>query len=158
VLLLGPLYHLLDPSDRVQALHEARRIVRPGGVVQAAAISRWAPRLHGVLVERIHLTYPAITAMVAEVERTGRMPPVHDSSFTGYAHTPDELGDEIRRAGLVLESLITVEGIAFALSDLDERMDDPADRALLLDVLRATESIPELAGLGPHLLATGRKR
>ncbi|MPZ84088.1 MAG: methyltransferase domain-containing protein [Actinophytocola sp.] len=42
VLLLGPLYHLLDRVDRVRALAEARRVVRPGGVVLAATISRWA--------------------------------------------------------------------------------------------------------------------
>jgi SAM-dependent methyltransferase len=31
VLLLGPLYHLADRRDRVRALGEARRVVRPGG-------------------------------------------------------------------------------------------------------------------------------
>ena len=40
VLLLGPLYHLPEAADRAQALAEAFRIVRPGGVVFAAAISR----------------------------------------------------------------------------------------------------------------------
>jgi len=49
VLLLGPLYHLAARTDRVQALAEARRVGRPGALVVAAAISRWAPRLDGVL-------------------------------------------------------------------------------------------------------------
>ena len=40
VLLLGPLYHLHRRSDRLQALREAKRIVRPGGPIFAAAISR----------------------------------------------------------------------------------------------------------------------
>src|SRR5215813_6779926 len=31
VLLLGPLYHLTERSDRLQALAEACRVVRPGG-------------------------------------------------------------------------------------------------------------------------------
>ena len=39
VLLLGPLYHLTEASERVNALAEARRIVRPGGVVVAAGRS-----------------------------------------------------------------------------------------------------------------------
>ena len=42
VLVLGPLYHLTDRDDRVQALAEARRVVEPGGLVVAAAISRFA--------------------------------------------------------------------------------------------------------------------
>ncbi|MEV4285604.1 class I SAM-dependent methyltransferase [Nonomuraea bangladeshensis] len=42
VLLLGPLYHLPDRADRVRALTEARRALRPGGVVAAATINRHA--------------------------------------------------------------------------------------------------------------------
>src|SRR5262249_21759447 len=48
VLMLGPLYHLTERSDRVLALREARRVVRPGGVVFAAAISRFASALDGM--------------------------------------------------------------------------------------------------------------
>src|SRR5207342_1873839 len=44
VLLLGPLYHLRERADRIRALAEAARVVRPGGVVFAAVISRWAPQ------------------------------------------------------------------------------------------------------------------
>ncbi len=41
VLMLGPLYHLTDPADRTSALCEAMRVLRPGGVLIAAAISRY---------------------------------------------------------------------------------------------------------------------
>lgn len=41
VLLLGPLYHLTEPADRARALTEAQRVLRPGGLVAAAAISRY---------------------------------------------------------------------------------------------------------------------
>jgi SAM-dependent methyltransferase len=51
VLLLGPLYHLVDRQDRVRALSECARVVRPGGPVFAAAISRWAVRIDGMLRE-----------------------------------------------------------------------------------------------------------
>jgi len=158
LLLLGPLYHLDHQTDRLKALGEARRVVRTGGLIHVAAISRWAPRLHGMLVDRVHVKYPVITEMIDDMERTGRMPPLHESSFAGYAHTPEELRDEVRRSGLVPESLVAIEGIAFALSDLDGRMDDPQERTLLLGVLHAVESVPDLVGLGPHLLATGRKQ
>ena len=40
------------------------------------------------------------------------------------------------------------------LPDLETRMADPADRAAILDAARALESVPELVGFGPHLLAT----
>src|SRR5215204_1860393 len=48
VLLLGPLYHLTEQTDRIRALREAGRVVRPGGVVFAAAISRFASLLDGL--------------------------------------------------------------------------------------------------------------
>ena len=34
-------------------------------------------------------------------------------------------------------------------------MADPADRTAVLEVARAIERVPELAGFGPHLIATG---
>jgi ubiquinone/menaquinone biosynthesis C-methylase UbiE len=48
VLLLGPLYHLIDAEDRRRALEEAYRVLVPGGVLFAAAISRFASALDGL--------------------------------------------------------------------------------------------------------------
>ncbi len=157
VLLLGPLYHLEDRTDRVTALREAARIVTPGGLVYAAAISRWAARLHGMLIEKAHVKYPVIKDMIAAAEATGEMAPVHDGAFTAYAHRPDELASEVDDAGLILQSLVSVEGVAFTLNDLDERLADPVERDLLFETLRATESVPELLGVGPHFLAVAQR-
>ena len=157
VLLLGPVYHLPTRADRVAALAEAARVVRPGGPVFAAAISRWAPRLHGEVAEKLGDEYPVIRELVDVVERTGRLIPLFEGSFSGYCHRPDELGDEVRAAGLDLVDLVGVEGIAFALSDLEQRLLDPAQRDIVLGAARAIERIPELLGLSPHLLATARR-
>jgi ubiquinone/menaquinone biosynthesis C-methylase UbiE len=48
VLMLGPLYHLTEAADRTRALREARRTLRPGGVLAAAAIMRFASTLDGI--------------------------------------------------------------------------------------------------------------
>jgi ubiquinone/menaquinone biosynthesis C-methylase UbiE len=42
VLLLGPLYHLVERTDRLLALREASRILKSRGILFAAAISRFA--------------------------------------------------------------------------------------------------------------------
>ena len=132
-------------------------MLRTGGIVHAAAISRWAARIHGILINRVHEPYPAILGLIDEMEGSGWMPPIFVGDFTGFAHRPDELRDEIASAGLRLRSVLTLEGAAIALADIDARLDDPGQRSLLLEMLAAVESVPELLGLGPHLLATAEK-
>jgi SAM-dependent methyltransferase len=157
VLLLGPLYHLYERDERVRALREAARIARPGAPVLVSAISRWAPRLHGYLAERLYERIPTMADVVARVEADGRLVPFENGAFGAYCHTPAELRAEVSAAGLVVEDLVNVEGLAFALRDLGERMADDAARSVVLECARATERVPELLGLGPHLVVTGRR-
>lgn len=154
VLLLGPLYHLTEREDRVQALREGRRIVRPGGPIFVAAISRWAPRLDGVLQERLYEDSPGFLSLLPDVERTGQLPPVVPNGFVGYTHRPGDLVDEVSQAGLELDDLVGVEGLPLAGIDLESRVDDPTAWAVLLDAARAIERVPELLGLSSHLIAT----
>ena len=63
--------------------------------------------------------------------------------------------EEVAEAGLEVADLVSVEGPAFILGDLDARLADPADRDVALGVARAIERVPELLGIGPHLIATG---
>jgi SAM-dependent methyltransferase len=157
VLLLGPLYHLTQPADRVQALREAHRIVRVGGPVFVAAISRWAARLEAMLRLRVYREVPEAAAVIDPVERTGVLPPLVPGGFNGYTHRPDELRAEFAAAGLQVSDLVAVEGAAYLLADLDDRAADDRDWQVILETARAHERIPELLGVGSHLLATGIK-
>jgi SAM-dependent methyltransferase len=158
VLLLGPLYHLQRRADRVQALREAHRIVRPGGPVFGAVISRWAARLDGMLRSRIYVRYPAAEQMVDQVERRGVLPPLAPGSFCGVTHRPRQLRSEFTAAGLEVADLVCVEGAGYLLDDLDARMVDERDWRVVLETARAHERVPELMGIGPHLIATGLRR
>jgi SAM-dependent methyltransferase len=42
VLLMGPLYHLLTIRERLQAVMESERVLKPGGLIFAAFITRFA--------------------------------------------------------------------------------------------------------------------
>lgn len=157
VLLLGPLYHLEHRADRVRALAEAARVLRPGGVLFASAISRWAARLDGVLRGQLYKVAPFILDELGPMERTGWMRPVAPGGFFGYAHRPEQLRREVRAAGFADVNVVAVEGPGFTLHDLDERMSDPIDRAVVMESALAVESVPELIGLGPHLLASASR-
>lgn len=61
---------------------------------------------------------------------------------------------ELAAAGWHVTSLVSVEGPAFLLADLDARLADDEDRRVVLETARALESVPEMPGIGPHLLAT----
>jgi SAM-dependent methyltransferase len=156
VLLLGPLYHLENRADRLRALAEARRIVCAGGPVFVAAISRWAPRMDGILRVRLDKSAPGAEAELPALERTGRLPPFRPDSFCGYTHRPGQLRAELIASGFQVVDLVCVEGPAYLLDDLPERLADDDGRRVVLETARALERVPELMGIGPHLLATVR--
>ena len=158
VLLLGPLYHLPDRTDRLQALGEAQRVCRPGGVIIAAAISRFASTLDGL--RGGYLEDPVFAAIASADLRDG-----HHRNTTGnpvyfttaYFHRPEDLAAECAAAGLKHEATLAVEGPGWLLPDLDARFADPQRRTILLDAIAATESEPTLLGVSAHLLVVARR-
>jgi SAM-dependent methyltransferase len=157
VLLLGPLYHLPRRRDRVQVWTEAKRIVRPGGLVFAAAISRWAARLDAIIAQKLYEKMPEVLDELVDLERTGWMKPLFPGSFTGYCHRPRQLRAEARDAGLHVLSVVGIEGVSFLLTDLAERLAESRALQVVLDSARALESVPELLGVSPHLLTIAQR-
>ena len=158
VLLLGPLYHLPDRADRLRALAEARRVCRPGGIVIAAAISRFASTLDGL--RGGYLEDPAFAAVAAaDLQHGLHRNPTGEAAYftTAYFHRPEDLAAECSEAGLAHQVTLAVEGAAWLLSDLDTRLADAGRRAALLGALDALESEPALLGVSAHLLAVARR-
>jgi ubiquinone/menaquinone biosynthesis C-methylase UbiE len=159
VLLLGPLYHLTSRDDRLQALREAYRVVRPGGVVAAAAISRFASTYDGLL--RGFLEDPRFKSIVERDLREGqhRNPSGRPEWFTtAYFHLPEELRNEATGAGFLVEALVGIEGPGWILPDLDSWLEDSPRRSTLLEAIRRVETEPSLLGASAHILVVGRRR
>jgi len=158
VLLFGPLYHLTERTDRLQALREVRRVLRPGGVVLAAAISRFASLFDGLKYG--FLDDPDFVSIVERDLSDGqhRNPRDHPAYFTtAFFHHPDELAAEVVDAGLILDTIRAVEGPGSILPDLDPWWNDERRRETLLTLIAQVEGEPSLLGMGGHVMAVGHR-
>jgi ubiquinone/menaquinone biosynthesis C-methylase UbiE len=158
VLVMGPLYHLTEETDRTTALREAFRVLAPHGVVAVAAISRYASAFAG-LAGRLSLD-PRFVEIRNQDLATGQHrnnTDQRDYFTTAYFHRPDDLRGELEHAGFGDVQVLGVEGLGGWLSDVDERWEDPVLRRDLLDVTRRLESEPSIVGVSAHLIGIGRR-
>jgi ubiquinone/menaquinone biosynthesis C-methylase UbiE len=157
VLMLGPLYHLTEAADRALALREACRVLRPGGLLAAAAITRFASTLDGIV--QGFLLEAGFEQIVERdlVDGQHRNPDAHPGWFTtAYFHRPDELEREVAAAGFDVRGVLAIEGAVGAAAEthaLDAWLDDPGRREVLLRAIRRVEAEPSLLGASPHVMA-----
>jgi ubiquinone/menaquinone biosynthesis C-methylase UbiE len=108
VLLLGPLYHLLAEHERLQAICEAYRVLKPRGVVFAAFCTRYSAIR--VCAELCPEWLADNSGYADQVLRAG----VHQGEWgwthAYYAH-PLEIAPLMERAGFATLELIGCEGV-----------------------------------------------
>lgn len=158
VLLLGPLYHLIERGDRLGALREARRILKPGGVVFAAAISRFASLIDGLASGAFQdAEFRKIVArdLASGQHRNTTSNPAYFT--TAYFHRPEELAAELGDAGFGGVRVLAVEGPAWATSYFRQAWSDDLERGELLRFLSLVEEEPAILGASAHLMAIGSR-
>ena len=154
VLLMGPLYHLLTEEERHTAICEARRVLRRGGVLCAAFITRYAP-LHDAAKRE-----PASVVEHAEESQrildTGVL--VHSwGGFTDayFAH-PLEVKPLLETHGFQTLNLIAVEGIVGWIEEAVNATSGEVWDAWVRVNYRIGKD-PCVHGAAAHLLYVGRK-
>jgi len=158
VLLFGPLYHLTERSDRIKALGEAFRVLRPNGVALLVGISRFASTIN-CLIEGL-ITDPIFVPIVERDLRDGQhRNPTDDPSYftTTFWHHPDELRQESEDVGFKVQTILAVEGPARLLKDFKESWQQPEQREWLLNLIRQLESESSLLGFSTHIMVVARK-
>jgi ubiquinone/menaquinone biosynthesis C-methylase UbiE len=158
VLLLGPLYHLVEQSDRLTCLREAHRVLRPGGFLWGAAISHFASLFdslaHGFFDD------PDFASIVEGDLENGqhRNPTGNPMYFTdAFLHRPGELSRELLAAGFQVVAIAPIEGPGWLARDFERLWNDPMQRQRLLAAIRKVEREPSILGATSHIMAIGRK-
>ncbi len=158
LLLMGPMYHLTDRGDRLIALREARRVLRPDGLIFVSAVNRFASLLAGLT--RGLIDDPYFCEILEQDLRDGqhRNPRGAPDYFTtAFFHTPEELEDEMREAGFTLAETVAVQGPGWMAKDFTDRWADPTRRKQLMDLIRKVEHEHAAMWTSPHMMAIGTK-
>jgi ubiquinone/menaquinone biosynthesis C-methylase UbiE len=159
VLLMGPLYHLLEEAQRQRALAEAYRVLKPGGPVFAAFITRYAAHRYAAahfpeepLSEEERASYRSIL-------ETGISPPsegTENTNFVAYMAHPTEVAPLCRQVGFEVRAVLGVEGLVSMQEALVNALEGEAwDFWVNLNYRVASD--PNIHGLVEHLLAVARK-
>lgn len=158
IILHGPLYHLQEESHRLKALHEARRVLKPGGILLGFAInftaSTFASLFNGMLYE------PEIFEMCLEELGTGFHNPPKDWPGMlpeAYFHKPDELRLEVENAGFVCIDVIGVETCVWLEKEYFKSRGDASRWSNLKQLIAFMEKEPSVLGLSPHMMIAARK-
>ena len=159
VLLMGPLYHLTKKGDRNDALQEAFRVTKDGGLVISVGISRYASLMDGFF--RNMIKDPDFFQIVDEDISTGQHRNFTDKLAyftTAYFHNPEELEKEVKQSGLEIVSTIAVESFGWLIPDFIKKWAKKDYQPLLLESIRRVETNNDLMCMSAHFMVIASKK
>jgi S-adenosylmethionine-dependent methyltransferase len=157
VLLMGPMYHLTDPSDRRRALAEALRVLKPEGVIFVSFITKY-----GLYIDLLKFDPAVIGKQGDTYERlmeTGvHIPTEKNPGFTDayFAH-PMEIEPLMFEYGLTTLRLAVAEGLIAAVEPAVNKL-PPELFDAWVDVCYRLGTDPITWGCGEHMLYVGKKQ
>jgi ubiquinone/menaquinone biosynthesis C-methylase UbiE len=156
VLLMGPLYHLLEHAERVRAVLEARRILRVGGRIFAAFVTPYSMIQYGLAhyIEYVAKEGDALD----EILREGiyRRPPGRPGFPDAWLAYPQQVEPLMREGGFRMTTMCQCDALAYELEDeLNTTTEQIRER--WLDLLYKLSRDPSIMGGGGHILYVGEK-
>lgn len=168
ILLMGPLYHITDYSERLLAIKESRRLLKDGGVLFTAALTPYSVLLYNITVydpfgenPNKNLEDPAFIKMVEREIKDGNHINPYNSVYSGigsaHLHTAKSLREELASSGFAESKIHGVMGGAWLAKDIDKLWENEASRNALMNTVRLIDTCEEVIGLAGHLLAISKK-
>ena len=149
-LLFGPMYHLHSDADQIQALSEAKRVTRPGGIIMVAYV------MNDYSVIKYGFMEDHIAERVQNGELTENFQIRHNENEL-YDYVRLEQIDALNRAvGLKRELIIAPDGPADYIRPVLNAMDEETFDLFLQYQLKNCER-PELLGASSHTVDILRK-
>lgn len=153
VLLMGPLYHLLTEQERRQAIAEAKRVLRLGGIIFAAFVTRFSPFRDAATRDPTWVTNNR--AYIEQLLATGVH--THGTVFApAYFAHPNEVAPLMESMDFQTLNLIGCEGI---VACIEERINTLTgdEWEYWVDLNYRLGQDPSLHGASYHLLYVGRQ-
>jgi SAM-dependent methyltransferase len=157
VLVMGPLYHLIDGAARLAAVRESLRVLRSGGIVAATIINHLGVARSGITEFPDWYRDPECLHIVGSY--TNRASEDGTGGFTdAYFSHPLELRRWYEDAGAETAGMAAQEGIAGGLRDECRRLaENPVAWQHFVQIVLATCEDPTILGASEHTLYVGRK-
>jgi ubiquinone/menaquinone biosynthesis C-methylase UbiE len=158
VLLLGPLYHLVEAQDRKRSLTEAYRVLKLGGYLFAAGISRFASTIDG-LVSGYYLDPIFQEIMRCDLDTGQHRNQTNNTSYfmDSFFHHPDVLKSEVHNVGFEIAGVFAIEGISYMMKDFNKNWLVDNYREFLLEIIGKIEGEHSLIGASPHIMCVAQK-
>lgn len=158
VLLLGPMYHLIDAGDRNTALKESFRVLKKGGIIFVAIISKFASLFDGFFSDLVQ--DPAFVPIMQQDLQSGTHINNTNNEYyftSAYFHKPGEIKNELENTGYTNVTTYAADGFGWLIPGITDKIKDENYKELLLDCLRKTATEPSLLGVSAHHITIGFK-
>jgi ubiquinone/menaquinone biosynthesis C-methylase UbiE len=158
VLLMGPMYHILEVNKRIKSLKEARRVLKQDGIIFIAAISQYASLLDGFKCDYIY-DDDFYKIMLSDIEYGAHINFTRKPQYftNAYFHHPDKLKEEIESVGFKEVKIVAVEGFSNCIVGIEGKIKDERYLMNLLECIKKTEEEKSILGISSHLIGIGKK-
>ena len=149
-LLFGPMYHLMTKEEKIQALSEAKRVTKPGGIILVAYVMNE----YAVVVYGIQENHLEESVKNGTLDASYHTVPAADSL---YAFERIEDIDGYNQAvGLKREKILSPDGPANYIRPFVNQLSEESYELFVAYQLKVCER-PDLIGAGAHTVDILRK-
>jgi S-adenosylmethionine-dependent methyltransferase len=158
ILLLGPMYHIIDSDLRSATLAGAYNALKPGGVLFSAYINSYALLLTGIEEFPQEFDSPQkIATHLKPLRQTGLEE--GERGFQAFFSPPEYAVEEIGKAGFSVISYAGVEGVAGGARNPIRRCleNSPQTYDALLEFNAAVIELSPFRDIASHIMVIARK-